>query len=63
MVMVPDELNDLDEKDLLIGHIASGIRRKYEHLKDHTQIGERNVLPVKIEPFCIGGCPSGVSYF
>jgi len=48
-LMVPDELDYLDEKDLLIGHIASGIHKKIEHLKDHTQIGERDVLTVKID--------------
>lgn len=48
-LMVPDELDHLDEKDLLIGHIASAIHTKYEHLKDHTQIGEHDVLTVKID--------------
>lgn len=47
--MVPVELDYLDEKDLLIGHISSGIHKKVEHLKDHTKIGERDVLSVKID--------------
>ncbi|MCJ1365847.1 hypothetical protein MMC16_004972 [Acarospora aff. strigata] len=46
---LPKEIRYLEEKDLLIGHIAmSGIHREYEQMVDSTRIRESDVLTVKV---------------
>lgn len=43
-----DDVAEFEEKDLLIGHIASGKHRKYEGMKDFKAIKESDVLTVSI---------------
>lgn len=48
MRFLPPKLAELEEKDVLIGHIASGKHVKYVNMKDPTEIQERDVLTVTI---------------
>lgn len=44
---LPKKLRYIEQKDLLLGHIASGKVVKYEKLEAHTQIKERDILQVQ----------------
>ena len=44
--MLPEELSVLDEKDVFIGPTASGKHRKYQAMKDHSQMREQDILDV-----------------
>ena len=44
-----EELEYLLQKDLLVGHIASGTNKKFERMSPHTQIKENDLLTVMID--------------
>jgi len=46
---LPKELRYIEEKDLLIGHIASGTNVKYERLKSHEQIKSNDLLTLQVD--------------
>lgn len=46
---LPQEIRYIDQKDLLVGHIASGIHAKYVDMADYTRIRESDVLTVEID--------------
>lgn len=46
---LPEELRYLGEKDILIGHIASGKNVKYERLSSYEEIHEGDLLTVDVE--------------
>lgn len=48
-VEFPEELDHLTQKDLLIGHIASGKHRKYERMAHYNQIDEGDVLTIEVD--------------
>lgn len=47
-VDIPKEIRYIYNKDLLIGHIATGIHSKYERMDHYNQIDEKDVLKVEV---------------
>ncbi|KAI9786809.1 MAG: hypothetical protein M1839_005040 [Geoglossum umbratile] len=45
---LPTELRHIEQRDLLIGHISSGVHRKFEQLTHWNQIKDEDVLSVQI---------------
>ncbi len=46
---LPKEIRYLEQRDLLIGHIASGVHAKCLHMIDATKIKESDVLTVEVD--------------